>query len=203
MLRFILHLLSVNINFQAFYQNREHVHHKGAVRAHKNLLFLWVLIWQFVDMDKEPRYRPQIVCIVFLRISIDNGSKEFKMIKNLWKNIDQGTHLIDLLAETLNDHILALYLAGSTGAIVARLIDAHISCLAHHILKCIVGGLRQEDVVVQEFWSDLSQQGNQESLDGSFSEVGVVNGVRFLEPKQFEDFIDCEVFQLVQGDVLV
>ena len=152
-----MHLLSANIYFQAFYQSWEHVHHKRAVRTHKDLLLLWVLIWQFVNMDEEPRYRPEVVCIVFLGISIDNGSEELEIIKNLWKDSDQGSHLIDLLTKTLDDHVLALHLAGSARVVAVWLIDAHISCLIHHILKCIVGSLCQEDVVVQEFWSDLSQ----------------------------------------------
>ena len=128
-------------------------------------------------MNEESRHRSQIVCVVLLGISIDNGSEEFEIIKNLWKNIDQGPHLIDLLTETLDDHVLAEHLTGSTGAIVVWLVDAHVSCLVHHILKCIIGGLRQEDVVVQEFWSDLPQQGYQQSLDGGLGEVGVVDGI--------------------------
>ena len=128
-------------------------------------------------MNEQSRHRSQIVGVVLLGISIDNGSEEFKIIQNLWEDVDQGPHLTDLLAETLDDHVLALRLTGTAGVIGVWLVHAHVSCLVHHILKCIVGGLRQEDVVVQELWSDLPQQGYQQSLDGGLGEVGVVDGI--------------------------
>lgn len=132
-------------------------------------------------MNEQPRHCPQVVRIVLLRVSIDNGSEEFKIIKDLREDIDQGSHLVDLLTKTLDDHILALELVGSTRAIAVWLVDTHAACLVHHILERIIRSLGQEDIVVQEFWSDLSQQGHQESLDGGFSEVYVVHTARFLE----------------------
>ena len=42
------------------------------------------------------------------------------------------------------------------------------SSLINHILKCCIRSLGQEDVVVQELWSDLSEQSDQQSLDGRF-----------------------------------
>ena len=54
------------------------------------------------------------------------------------------------------------------------------SSLINHILKCCIRSLGQEDVVVQELWSDLSEQGNQQSLDSCFSQICILNQIMFL-----------------------